>query len=64
MLQNILRLTAADISRNNKDEVGVIIVCGTGYVMPDARAIAGIIEPRLVSNVNIINSLKVIFATL
>jgi hypothetical protein len=25
---------------------GVLVVCGTGYIMPEARAFLGIIEPR------------------
>jgi hypothetical protein len=25
---------------------GVVIICGTGYIMPEARAFLGIIEPR------------------
>jgi hypothetical protein len=33
----------------NKDGLSsVVIICGTGYIMPDARAQLGIIEPRFV----------------
>jgi len=29
---------------------GVLVVCGTGYIMPQARAFLGIDEPRCVSD--------------
>lgn len=32
-----------------KGLLGVVIVCGSGYIMPDARAFLGIIEPRYAS---------------
>jgi hypothetical protein len=33
----------------NKDGLSsVVIICGTGYIMPDARAQLGILEPRCV----------------
>jgi hypothetical protein len=38
----VLALAAAD------GENSVVIICGTGYIMPDARAELGLIEPRFV----------------
>lgn len=39
-LARVLALTA------HETEDGVLIICGTGYIMPDARAQIGIVEPR------------------
>jgi hypothetical protein len=49
VLQAVFALAAEDAL--TPDEQGgrrdsVVIVCGTGYVMPEARAFLGIVEPR------------------
>ena len=39
-LRRLLALAASESSES------VVVVCGTGYIMPDAREMLGIIEPR------------------
>jgi hypothetical protein len=39
---DVLKATAKELPLNS----GVLIVCGTGYLMPEAKAAIGITEPR------------------
>lgn len=43
-LARVLALAAHE----SDDGTGVVVICGTGYIMPDARAQIGIVEPRCV----------------
>eukprot|EP01032_Pedospumella_encystans_P014808 gene14808-16980_t len=43
-IQNTLRIVAQRLAEEGPD--GVLVVCGTGYIMPQARAFVGIDEPR------------------
>lgn len=47
-IQSVVDDIAKDISSGilSKDAVPVVIVCGSGYIMPDAKATIGIVEPR------------------
>lgn len=31
---------------SSHNENAVVVICGTGYIMPDAREFLGIVEPR------------------
>jgi len=43
-IQDTLRVVAQRLAEEGPD--GVLVVCGTGYIMPQARAFVGIDEPR------------------
>jgi hypothetical protein len=40
LLEQVTALSASE------SEDSVVVVCGTGYIMPAARAFVGIVEPR------------------
>lgn len=53
VLQEVFRLAALDsVSDRSRSSEGdaktgsVVVICGTGYIMPDAREFLGIVEPR------------------
>ena len=39
---DVLKATANEVPLDS----GVLVVCGTGYLMPEVKAAIGIIEPR------------------
>ena len=46
MVAKVINLAAIDRSSNADHQSSVVIICGTGYIMPDARSELGINEPR------------------
>lgn len=44
VLTNVLRKAQEDFCGD--DRIPVVVVCGTGFIMPEARATIGISEPR------------------
>lgn len=46
MVGKVIALAAADSVKNVDGQSSVVIICGTGYIMPDARSELGIKEPR------------------
>ena len=46
MVAKVIHLAALDKINNVDHQSSVVIICGTGYIMPDARSQLGIIEPR------------------
>jgi hypothetical protein len=46
MVQKVIDLAAADSLENADGQSSVVVICGTGYIMPDARLQLGIKEPR------------------
>lgn len=49
MVQKVIDLAAADSLDNADGQSSVVVICGTGYIMPDARLQLGIREPRWVN---------------
>ena len=58
VLTEVFQLAAEDVVLHGKPSV--VVVCGTGYVMPEARAFLGIVEPRWVCLVQSVVWLKVL----
>jgi hypothetical protein len=46
MVGKVIQLAAEDSTHNTDGQSSVVIICGTGYIMPDARLELGIKEPR------------------
>ena len=46
MVGKVIQLAAEDSTQNKDGQSSVVIICGTGYIMPDARLELGIKEPR------------------
>ena len=46
MVGKVIQLAAEDSAQNTDGQSSVVIICGTGYIMPDARLELGIKEPR------------------
>ena len=46
MVAKVINLAALDKNSNADHQSSVVIICGTGYIMPDARSELGINEPR------------------
>ena len=46
MVGKVIQLAAEDSTHNKDGQSSVVIICGTGYIMPDARLELGIREPR------------------
>ena len=46
MVGKVIKLAAEDSIHNTDGQSSVVIICGTGYIMPDARQQLGIEEPR------------------
>jgi hypothetical protein len=46
-MQLLVTSTTGGTNKSGDDgQRPVLVVCGTGYVMPEARAFVGIVEPR------------------
>ena len=47
-VKEVVKLATIDAFRAGlaANEQAVVVVCGTGYIMPDAREFLGIVEPR------------------
>lgn len=52
MVGKVIALAAADSVTNADGLSSVVVICGTGYIMPDARSELGIKEPRLVTHLD------------
>lgn len=46
MVGKVIQLAAEDSTQNKDGQSSVVVICGTGYIMPDARLELGIKEPR------------------
>ena len=46
MVAKVIDLAASDSVNNSDGQSSVVIICGTGYIMPDARCQLKIKEPR------------------
>ena len=46
MVREAIALSVGDYTSHPAHERSVLIVCGTAYFMPQARAVLGVVEPR------------------